>query len=396
MRWLFLLARTVSYFGDGVHRIALVWTVYSQTEDAVSLSYVMLASLLPGAILAPFGGLMSDRFNKIKLMVSADLLRGMVVLSILLYLSTSDTIEVSILAGLTAVNSLFGLIFRPSEKGVIKSLVNRNDLISYNGKLMSSQQITAFVGPVLAGVLIPIWGTEVLFAVDAISYFVSALLTMLLLRTTTKIASASARRSKFEFTSLLKDGRIVLIIGTMAACNLLMSGTTAILIPVVSGESFEVGARAFGILESLLALGAFVSGISLGRLARKVKEYDLVFLSLMLIGFGFFLLSYSQLVVTPFLGAFCIGFGTVPVLSTCISMLQNRTSEGNVGKIFSLLGMTMSWSVLASLVLVPYLHEMLGITFSLLACGVFVIAVGIVFRGIGAVLNKNEVPSNAV
>jgi predicted MFS family arabinose efflux permease len=167
------LGQTVSTVGDRMIVVALALFVTERTGNAADVGLVLAAYTLPLVLFLPLGGVWADRIPRRGLMIGADVVRfamqGGLALSIAL--GTPSVVLVMVFEAVCAIAEAF---FRPAYTGLLPQTVP-DDLIQQATSLSSlSQTAAGFFGPALATALVAAAKAEVVFAVDAASFVVSA------------------------------------------------------------------------------------------------------------------------------------------------------------------------------------------------------------------------------
>src|SRR5919199_3661445 len=126
---LLFAGQAISEFGDWINQVALIILVYQLTGQQAAVALVLVAQLLPRAIILPFGGLLADRYPKRRLMLGTDLAQAALAASLLLVATARDLWWVC-----TAVMLMQGLaaIFTPARSAAIPALVPREHLGAAN------------------------------------------------------------------------------------------------------------------------------------------------------------------------------------------------------------------------------------------------------------------------
>jgi MFS family permease len=162
------LARAVSYTGDGISQVAIVLLVSRAGPLAVGLA--LLANALP-RLLGPLAGAVADRVERRRVMVACQLAQVMVMGSLAVLPSTLPA-----LLALSALAGLLATVFGPAARSAVPSLVADGDLGRANAMLGSALNLQVVLGPALGGLLVLRGGPRAAFAVDALSFAVSAAL----------------------------------------------------------------------------------------------------------------------------------------------------------------------------------------------------------------------------
>src|SRR5579884_2068152 len=166
--------QTISRLGDSLYSIALAWWVLQQTGSAAAMGLVLIAANIPQLLLSLVGGVAADRFPRVAVMLAADLLRGLVVALVAL----GAQFHLLALWQLVGMSGIFGLVsafFYPAYSAIIPELLPSEALPSANSMRHLSLRFAGIVGPALAGAVVAAGGTTVAFALDAVSFLVSAL-----------------------------------------------------------------------------------------------------------------------------------------------------------------------------------------------------------------------------
>ena len=164
---------TISLLGDGMYTVAIAWTAYELSSAPTALSLVGLAAAIPQLVLVLIGGVVSDRFERRRVMLAADVLRGAVVATIGV-LALADVLRLWQLVALVALYGIGTAMFAPAITALVPDLVPHDRLLEANAlNQVSRPLMLRFLGPALGGVLIATAGVGWAFIVDAGSFVVS-------------------------------------------------------------------------------------------------------------------------------------------------------------------------------------------------------------------------------
>src|SRR5688500_14456042 len=165
----FYVGQGLSLVGMWARQTALAWLVYDMTGSKWLLGTVRLASFLPLALLSPFGGALADRADKRLLL--ARLNAGLMVcacgLTALVATGAIRPSHVLVFAALTGVLVAFEV---PARQAFVVDMVGKKDLhaaIAMNSALFN---LTLFLGPMAATLLLALGGMTAVFAFDAATY----------------------------------------------------------------------------------------------------------------------------------------------------------------------------------------------------------------------------------
>ena len=274
---------TVSLLGDGVFYVAIAWQVYQLSDAPTALSLVGLAMSLSQVVFLLLGGVASDRFERRRVMLAADLVR-VVVLGVLGLLALTGSLQLwhlVILAGLYGMGAGF---FGPAFDAIVPDLVPDRLLAQANSLDQILRPIALrLAGPGLGGWLISSWGTGGAFLLDGGSFLVSAMMLVRMRPQPRPVADADAGstlravREGFGFVR-----RHVWLWGTFLAATfayLLFFGPTEVLVPFVLKHDLGGSARDLGLVFSVGGLGAVAGAFLVGQRGLPRRHITFMFLA---------------------------------------------------------------------------------------------------------------------
>ena len=164
----------ISLMGDGVFMVAMAWQVYALSNAPAALSMVGIAMTIPTIAFLLLGGVLSDRLDRRRLMLFADLARGVAV-GIMALLALTGMLELWHIVVLVAVYGAGGAFFGPAFDAITPEVLPADELAQANALDHLVRPIALrLVGPAVGGVLIAVAGTGVAFTLDALSFLASA------------------------------------------------------------------------------------------------------------------------------------------------------------------------------------------------------------------------------
>lgn len=277
---LLLSASALSNLGDGLAMVAFPWLATLLTRDPLLIAAVATAQRLPWLLFALPAGVWTDRADRRRLMVRADLVRvALMGLTLGMVLSQS-ALPLPHGAGPTAILTLAGVAFLFGSAEVVRdnaaqtmlpSIVAPADLERANGQMWSVEQITGqFIGPPLAGALIAA-SAALPFGGNAVAYAAAAGLVWLI-ALPPRAPSATGR-----FWSALAEGLIwmrrnplILRLAVMlGAINAVFIGGMTVLV-LYAQESLGLGATGYGFLLSFGAAGGVAGALIAPAVAERL------------------------------------------------------------------------------------------------------------------------------
>jgi len=166
----FFYGQSISLIGTWMQRIATPWLVYKITGSVYLLGLVGFAGQIPTFLMAPFAGVIVDRFSRYKILILTQVL-AMIQALILAYLVLTNSIQVWEIVLLSISLGLINAFDMPSRQSLVIDMIDkREDLgnaIALNSSMVSGARV---LGPSIAGIIIAVTGEGTCFLLNAISY----------------------------------------------------------------------------------------------------------------------------------------------------------------------------------------------------------------------------------
>ncbi len=167
------LGQVVSQLGDWFNTIALYTIILNLTGSGRDIGLLLVARFLPSFIFGSLSGVVADRFNRRWIMIISDLLRAVVVLGFL-FVRRAD--QLWILYFLTVLQLGLSTFFEPAKTAVIPSIVSDRELVAANAISAVTWSVMLTLGAFVGGVVTGLFGSDVAFVLDALTYLLSAAL----------------------------------------------------------------------------------------------------------------------------------------------------------------------------------------------------------------------------
>ena len=307
--WRLWTATAISNLGDGISGVAYPWVASAVTRSPLLIAAAGFASRLPWLIFTLHAGVITDRFDRRKLIIAMDTIRGVLTLIVgaIVLLNKDSLPSLNDLSSITDLETnwplyitlvitafLFGLaeVLRDnSAQTLMPSVVESENLEKANGRMWSAEALTnSFIGPPLGSLLIGI-AIYLPFFVDAGSFFVAVAL----------IASISGSfkpveekpREKINFKSEIKEGYrwlwshdllrpMAIILGALNLVGTMVAATFILYTQEVLNTSVFV----FAVIGTAGAVGGIAGGLIAPKISEKIGSGPSLWLSLAMGPFG--------------------------------------------------------------------------------------------------------------
>lgn len=274
---------TISLLGDGIYFVAIAWQVYELENSPAALGLVGLASTLPLALFVLFGGVVSDRFDRRKVLIVSDVVRGLAIAAIGV-LSVAGVVELWHVVALVAVYGTGDALFGPAFGSIVPDVVPQNLLVEANS---IDQFVRPFAfrlaGPALGGLVIAGVGVGWAFLIDALTFVASAVAVGLMKsRPLPERARATLRSA---FTDIAEGFRFVRahvwLWGTLmaAAVSLLAyMGPAQVLVPFIVKNKLGGGAADLGLIYAVGGVGSIVAALAIGQIGLPRRHMTFMYI----------------------------------------------------------------------------------------------------------------------
>ena len=401
--WKFWTGQTISNLGSSFTFLALPLLVFKLTGSAVNLAITSAAQFVPYLLFGLVIGALVDRVDRKRLMIAVDLGRTAVIASIPA-LAAVDALSVWWIYAAAFLSATLTIAFDSAEFAAIPSLVDRDDLVTANGRIQASYQSAQFVGPILAGGLLGGGiSVEYVLLVDAGSFMVSAIALMLVRGSFNAPAAPeqelkSLRRDVVEGLRYVLSHPVLRNISIMMALFNFVGATTIAQLVLFAKERLDASDSQVGVLFSAGSAGIVVLSLVAGPIRRRLPFSVAALGALMLYGALTFAFAWTESywVALP-LWALIAGLGLFFNINT-ISLRQEIVPSHLLGRVISIAGV-LAWSAIPlGALLGGYAIEATGdvaLVYAVIGVLTFLIAFAFRFTALGHAEDYIEKPVEA-
>jgi MFS family permease len=375
------LAWAGSIIGTWAYAVALVVFAYDH-GGASAVGLVALIRWLPAAIASPFAAILGDRYPRVLVMLTSDLLRAVGLATMAVCVLTDAPVGVVyVLAGTVAV---INTAFHPAESALLPSLAKTpEELTAANVSSSTIESLGFCIGPALGGVLLTVSSVWVVFIFTAALFLWSALMLVPLLRTTEPPLSHErphlAEEATAGFRAIAKDPRLRLVVGLFSA-QTLVNGAFGVLIAVTALQLLDLGSGGVGYLNAAVGVGGVIGGlVSLGLVGHRRLATTF---GIAVAGTGAPLLLLGGIPTTAAaLFAFgLIGFANIICDVSGFTILQRGTPSEVLARVFGVLHSAFYATIALGAVLAPPLIHWLGVRWTLVIVGLLLPILSVLSR----------------
>ena len=330
------IARFISNFGNGMGPIALAFGILALPNGSANmLGLVLGATTVVFLLMAPFGGVIADKYGRARMVGVTDMSAGLVLFIQVAYFATGDVP----LAVLLITNGFFGLmwgIFWPAFSGLMPAVLPEAGLQKGNALNAFMTNAGVISGAAVAGLLIEVFGVAFTLAIDAASFFISGLMIF----TFRHLTPRAEQTENTMLDDLLHGWKvflsfrwIVIIVGAFSFIVMCWAAAENVLGPLIALEHFN-GPKSWSFVISAESAGLIVGSL----IAIKIKpKYPMRFLMLSSFTITFYIWSLAKpqsLLMIAF-GAFLFGI-TLDLWGTLWSTaLQRKVPRDSLSRVSS-------------------------------------------------------------
>ncbi|MDR3711019.1 MAG: MFS transporter [Capsulimonadaceae bacterium] len=380
---LFFCGQSLSLIGTWMTRVATSWLIYKLTGSAILLGTLGFATQIPTFILAPFAGVLVDRWDRYRIMVSTQTL-SMIQSFLLALLTLTHVITVWEVIALGVFQGLINAFDTPARQSfMIRMVDNHEDLgnaIALNSSMVNSARL---IGPSIAGIIIAMAGEGTCFFVDGVSYVavIASLLMMRIDGTPVSLGqnSLSILKSMTEGWRYVSTFLPIRHLLTLLALISLLGMPYTVLLPVFATHSLHGGPKTLGWLNAAVGSGALIGAWSLAArksvlgLGRKIAWAAVIF------GSGLVGFSQSHILWVSLLLLMITGYGFIAQLASGNTIMQTVVDDEKRGRVMSFYTMAFVGTTPFGSLLAGFMAAHFGAPMTLAVCGTLCIAGGIWF-----------------
>lgn len=380
---LFFGGQTLSLIGNWMTITTTAWLGYELSDSAFVLGMLGFASQFPSLVLAPFMGLLGDRFDRRRLLVGLTVL-AMLQSAALATTTYTGVVNVTWLIVLAAFQGLINSVEFPTRQSfVIEMIDDRKDLPNAIGLNSSMFNLARLLGPSLAGLALVKFGATTCYVIDTVSYL-PVIGCFLAMRPRPK---APRKETAGSPLAQLRAGWSYAIRTPSVRAPLILVATTAMfgfagnmLAPVFARDVFHGDAGALGFMFAAIGGGALVSAVVLSNLSSVAKLARWITRGALLIAAGLVGLGLSPSLPFALASLAVTGLGTVFAMAGSNTLIQAFVEDDKRGRIMGLFVMAISMGPIGSAIIGYTAEHLIGPRWTVIACSVLVVAAALRFR----------------
>lgn len=396
------LSQILSMLAINIMSFILISQIYDLTARSAAVSILILTNAVPALIFASVAGVFSDRYNRKKILIFANISRA--VLALILAFLFKELPAIYIVSFLAAACSQF---FMPAEAAAIPSLVKKEELLTANSLFMTTMYGSLVAGYALAGPLIIFLGdNNVLFMVSLM--FGLATVSALLIISKKLIPEQAADNRKISFVTEIKEGWVLIknrpdLLSPIVKLMVLWAMITMLVsvLPAYVKTVLEVPIEnASYLLVAPVGVGVLIGLASITLLSKKFGLSKMLKFGFIAVGILLVIISgydairdfvkdtafyndhinlFGRIKVTPLAMFFAalLGFAASLIMVPAQTLLQERTTPDIRGRVFGNLNLFIGLASTIPAVIAGFLADILTVNQVILAMGIVTVIAGV-------------------
>jgi MFS family permease len=376
------LAAATSELGDAFQYIALMWAALL-AGGPLGVIAVRLADSVPALVFGFHGGALADRAGRKRLMVAADLIRAAALIPVAAA-GLVGSLPLWALVAVAFVLATGASYFAPAYGAVLPALAGREGVQAANSLVRASADAVWLGGSALAAALLAVVPLSTFFALNAVSFVLSALLLSGLPSLVPPAHAEAARpRIREAFTVLRPHPWLTAAVVTLGVAVTISAGTWIVGVPELVRRGLDGGAGRFSLLIVAYALGSIGTGVVLARrpVRRKARASLVAWCAY---APAYLLLALAHSLPPALAGALVAGAGQGAALVLTLSAAQSQIPDSHLGRVTGLISLVHRGAHASGLLLVSPLFAVVATRSVFVAAAIAIPLVSLTAFGLAA------------
>lgn len=390
---LYFAGQSISLIGTWMQKTAVSWVIYELTHSKFMLGVTLFASMFPSFLFSFIGGVAADRYDRYKLLLLTQVASMVqaVLLTALVFFKHYSVWEIIALSAMLGLINAFDV---PARQSLVYQMIDdKADLPNALALNSSMVNLSRLIGPGIAGLILEKLGDDVCFGLNAVS-FIAVIGSVLMMRLPAYVKKPSTKNIFGE----LKEGFVYLKNTPSISFLILMLGLISLfvlpystLIPVYAKDIFHGTASTFGVIDSVIGLGAFSGAMFLASLTPGKNLTKILAINTLVFGAGLVLFSHETHYYLALIFATVGGFGMMSQITISNTLIQTTVVPEMRGRVISFYAMAFFGMQPLGGLIIGSVSEGIGVPNTMLAEGCIALLIGLIhFRHLKKITLKKK------
>ncbi|MCE7984095.1 MAG: MFS transporter [Caldilinea sp. CFX5] len=380
----------ISAFGDAVTNLTLLILVNALTGSTAAIATMTILLAIPQVTIGLLGGVYADRWDRKRILLVSDLVRGILVLG---FLFVDSAARLWLLYALAFVQACVGTIDNPARGAILPQVVGKQGLLAANSLNQTGNLLAMVLGGIAAGVLVGLndsyWPA---FVIDSLTFFISfAAVLFVVVTPQVRTATAAAGGLWTNVVSVVTDLRVGLQLiaktpvlwGSLIVTGVMMLGlgsVNVLFVPFLAND-LKVPLAWFGVVEFAQVLGMIISG-GIAATVLKFKLGHVISGGAIGLGLAVAIVAFTTAPWQVMIALFAVGCFVTPLQAAISTLLQTSVASAVLGRVGSALNTTIGAANLISMAFAGLLGALLGVRNVFILAGVISVLAGVLAVGL--------------
>ncbi len=362
----------ISFAGSWAYNVALAVYVWEQTGSAAWVGAATVGRFVPSLLFGTYGGVLAERFERVRLMASLDWISTalMLVLALVAALEGPALLAI-VLAGLTSVN---GTVYEPAAAAITPETVPESDLAAANALRNMVDNIAIITGPVLGALLLVVSPAPVVFLVNGLTFALSGVIvTRMTVRSTpvdvTEAGTAGPLKQMLVGIHAITGSATAATLVAYSVIASFVYGVDTVQFVVLSEERLGTGADGFGYLLAGLGVGGIAAAGLVNRMAAWPRLGTVILLGMAIYCLPTLLFLFVDNPVAAAAIQVVRGAGTLIVDVLAITAMQRTLPKEVLARVFGAFFTGVLLAISLGALVTPFVISNLGLDASIWMAG---------------------------
>jgi MFS transporter, DHA3 family, macrolide efflux protein len=300
---LLFFGNLVSSIGNTFYNFAISWYILELTGSALQAGTYMATGGVIYIIMTPFAGVITDRFDKVKIVYLTDFIRGIAIilagLGVGLNLDLSTTLW--LLYAATIILSINGTLFQPAVTSLQADVLSESDYQSANASMSLIRSVEGIIGILLAGILYSILGVSWIFIINGISFILSGVSEMFITFNYESKGELSWKQGLEDlldgFQYLAKKQGLLRLMIMILLINFAFVPMFANVLPFMFNQQLQATPFQFSVVQLSMSVGILLSAVLISNLTKQLQPRGTLMLGLTLMILIYFVMTGSMYLI---------------------------------------------------------------------------------------------------
>jgi MFS family permease len=282
---IFSLGKLVSIFGSSIYTFAIGLYILRETGSGLSFATTLAIGIIPIVLISPFAGVIADKFDKKKVVVSMDMLNGVLLLGLYL-ISSLYGLSILMINITLFIMTVFTCFFGISIEAAKPNIVSGKMLMNINSVSKIIDSVSSILGPMVGGMVFAFIDIKAFILMNGISFVFSSISEMFMdfhfnnegnkikIKTEEKINFIKDVKEGFKYVKGRKD--ITNILSIFVALNFFLGFAISVPLPFIINNVLKLSSTQFGIIESGFPVGMIIGALVIKRVLEKIQYNKLL------------------------------------------------------------------------------------------------------------------------